>query len=128
MRNQIESWLDQFEIDHPLRGHVVEVIFSLPGPVRDDLMGDESFVLCAFDARADGQAIRVRLQAGRPGRCVALKTALGARSDGFARYVIAHELAHAHLRNRGRWPDDDPEQAADALAADWGFPRPAKWG
>jgi hypothetical protein len=38
--------------------------------------------------------------------------------------VIAHELAHAHLRNQGRFPGDDPEHAADALAAGWGFPRP----
>jgi Zn-dependent peptidase ImmA (M78 family) len=39
-------------------------------------------------------------------------------------YVIAHELAHAHLRNGGRWEGDDPERAADALAAEWGFTRP----
>jgi hypothetical protein len=38
--------------------------------------------------------------------------------------VIAHELAHAHLRNGGRHPEEDPEHAADSLAADWGFPRP----
>jgi hypothetical protein len=38
--------------------------------------------------------------------------------------VIAHELAHAHLRNRGRWVGDDPEVAADSLAADWGWPKP----
>ena len=37
------------------------------------------------------------------------------------RYVIAHELAHAVLRNGGRWGSDDPEEAADALAAQWGF-------
>jgi hypothetical protein len=42
------------------------------------------------------------------------------------RWVIAHELAHAHLRNGGRWLGDDPEHAADALAAGWGFPRPPK--
>jgi hypothetical protein len=42
----------------------------------------------------------------------------------FVRWVIAHELAHAHLRNCGRWEGDDPEHAADDLAARWGFPRP----
>jgi len=46
------------------------------------------------------------------------------RPENFIRWVIAHELAHAHLRNAGRHKDEDPEHAADSLAADWGFPRP----
>jgi len=53
-----------------------------------------------------------------------LKRTLRLRPQPFVRYVIAHELAHAHLRNRGRWEAEDPEHAADALAAEWGFPRP----
>jgi hypothetical protein len=61
---------------------------------------------------------------GRPGRAVVLKRTLRAKNDSFVRWVIAHELAHAHLHNAGRWPGDDPEHAADALAEDWGFPRP----
>jgi hypothetical protein len=44
--------------------------------------------------------------------------------EAFAHYVIAHEFAHAYLRN-GPWGNIfDPEDAADALAASWGFPRP----
>ncbi|MFQ5827779.1 MAG: hypothetical protein ACE5JD_01295 [Candidatus Methylomirabilia bacterium] len=39
-------------------------------------------------------------------------------------YVIADEFAHALLWNRGRHPGEDPEIAADSLAAEWGFPRP----
>ena len=54
-----------------------------------------------------------------------LKRTLRTGRRPFVRWVIAHELAHAHLRNGGRWPGDDPEHAADALAAGWGFPRPA---
>jgi len=39
--------------------------------------------------------------------------------------VIAHEFAHAFLRN-GPWGEiTDVEEAADALAATWGFIRPA---
>ena len=53
-----------------------------------------------------------------------LKRTLRSRPDGFIKWVIAHELAHAHLRNAGRWPGEDPERAADAVAAEWGFARP----
>ena len=55
---------------------------------------------------------------------VVLKRTLCRRPIEFVRWVIAHELAHAHLRNGGRWAGDDPERAADALAAGWGFPKP----
>ena len=55
---------------------------------------------------------------------VVLKRTLRRRPVEFVRWVIAHELAHAHLRNAGRWPGDDPERAADALAERWGFPKP----
>jgi hypothetical protein len=60
-------------------------------------------------------------------RSVVLKRTLTRRPAAFARWLIAHEIAHAHLRNGGRWPGDDPEHAADALASTWGFPRPSRW-
>ena len=57
-------------------------------------------------------------------RSVVLKKRLCDCDENFAHYVIAHELAHAHLWN-GPWGEiTDPEHAADALAASWGFPRP----
>jgi hypothetical protein len=40
--------------------------------------------------------------------------------------VIAHELAHAYLRNGGWGEISDRELAADALAESWGFPKPMK--
>ena len=58
-------------------------------------------------------------------RSVVLKRTLRHRPIAFVRWVIAHELAHAHLRNGGRHPGEDPEHAADSLAAAWGFPKPA---
>jgi len=61
-----------------------------------------------------------------PGRSVVLKRTLRYRPEEFVRYVIAHELAHAHLRNGGRSPGEDPEVAADSLAEAWGFPRPRR--
>jgi hypothetical protein len=58
-------------------------------------------------------------------RSVILKPRLADCPEDFAHYVIAHELAHAYLRN-GSWGNiKDPETAADTLAATWGFDRPA---
>jgi Zn-dependent peptidase ImmA (M78 family) len=56
---------------------------------------------------------------------VVLKPQLAECAKTFAHYVIAHELAHACLHNGGWREMDDPETAADALAACWGFPKPA---
>ena len=44
---------------------------------------------------------------------------------GTAKYIIAHEFAHAFLRNGGWGEITDAEEAADALAASWGFHKPA---
>jgi hypothetical protein len=130
MCTEIESWLRPFALDEGLHAHAAEVVASLPPNVREDLMGDPTFVMCDYEPAA-GRAftVPVRLPApGRrgPSRSVVLKRTLRARPVPFVRWVIAHELAHAHLRNQGRWPGDDPERAADALAGDWGFPKPAK--
>ena len=57
-------------------------------------------------------------------RCVVLRRKLEHASEDFALYVIAHEFAHAYLRNGGWGEITDIEEAADALAASWGFKRP----
>ena len=65
------------------------------------------------------------LPASYPGRGIAAYLIAGiVGAVLFLGSLLAHELAHAYLRNEGRWPGDDPEAAADALAAEWGFPRP----
>lgn len=127
MRHRIEEWLVRFGLDPFLHQHVTEVFVTLPEPVRDDMMADERFRLVDYDPGPGGMRIAV----GSPGRgarggsrCVVLKRTLRLRATEFIRWVIAHELAHAHLRNDGRHPGEDPEHAADALAAEWGFPRP----
>jgi hypothetical protein len=63
----------------------------------------------------------------RASRSVVLKRTLRNRTESFVTWLIAHELAHAHLRHAGRFPGEDPEHAADALAAEWGFPKPRSW-
>ena len=89
-------------------------------------MDDPAFTMCDYEPRV-GRAFYVPVKLPtrkRTSRSVVLKRTLRTRPEPFVRWVIAHELAHAHLRNGGRYPGDDPEHAADALAAGWGFPRP----
>ena len=105
---------------------VIAVMRQLPTAILADFLNDPGFRL-ALDDLVPGQGRTVWLACPTPGngsRCVVLKPRLADCEQDFAHYIIAHELAHAHLRNRG-WQDiEDPERAADALAAHWGFRRP----
>jgi hypothetical protein len=122
----ILEWLTRFRLDAFLQAHVAGVLASVPEPVRADLLGDPAFTLSDYEPVAGlAQPVLVRMTGrGGAGRSVVLKRTLRRRPEPFVRYVIAHEFAHAYLRNAGRWPGDDPEAAADALAAEWGFARP----
>jgi hypothetical protein len=124
--DRLADWLSRFELDAFLFAHVAAVLAALPRHVRDDFLGDPSFLLFDYEPLAGVVAhVPVGLPGrSRAGRSVVLKRTLRRRPEPFVRYVIAHELAHAHLRNAGRWPGEDPESAADALAEEWGFPRP----
>jgi hypothetical protein len=123
----LQTWLFRFGLDAFLHGHVADVLSTLPDDVRVDLVDDPSFRMSDYEP---GPGVVAHVPVGMPARrrasrSVVLKRTLRHRPPAFVRYVIAHEFAHAHLRNGGRWPGDDPEHAADALAAAWGFPRPA---
>jgi hypothetical protein len=121
----LEQWLDRFPLDALLREHVAHVLSALPDPVRMDFLDDPAFTLFDYEPGLQGMHVPVGLPTKKsPSRSVVLKRTLRRRPISFVRYIIAHELAHAHLRNAGRSPGEDPEHAADALAADWGFPRP----
>ena len=124
------DWLKEFGLDAFLHDEVACVLGTLPHHVREDFVTDPAFTLFDYEP-SPGVAfhVPVRLPRGGSGktgasRSVVLKRTLARRPLPFVRYVIAHELAHAHLRNAGRFPGEDPEHAADALAAEWGFPRP----
>jgi hypothetical protein len=128
-RARIDGWLGEFALHEQLASHVAEVFGALPPAVRDDLMNDPAFVIWDYEPGPGVvMHVPVRMPAGRggAGRSVVLKRTMLLRPVGFVRWVIAHELAHAHLRNAGRWEGDDPEHAADALAAGWGFPKPPR--
>jgi hypothetical protein len=126
MSKPIHDWLTRFGLDEALHHEVAGVLITLPGHVRDDFVGDPAFTLFDYDPRP-GLITHVPVGLPRGGfasRSVVLKRTLSRRPVEFVRYIIAHELAHAHLRNAGRFPGEDPEHAADALAAEWGFPKP----
>lgn len=99
----------------------------MPADVVNDLLDDPSFHL-AEDNYAPGKGRTVWMASPNPNsngsRSVVLKPRLADCEESFACWVIAHEFAHAHLRNGGWGEIADPEHAADALAASWGFPRP----
>jgi hypothetical protein len=124
MADSLADWLERFRLDVFLRPHVVEVFRALPAPVRDDLVGDPAFVLCDYEPGGTMHVPVAAPRRDRPARSVVLKRTLRHRPVPFVRWLIAHEVAHAHLRHAGRWPGEDPEHAADALAAAWGFPKP----
>jgi hypothetical protein len=121
----VETWLAAFPLEPSLRTHVAAVCAALPPHVLSDFITDASFTLYDYEPTLLPAHIPLRSPSGKgPSRCVVLKRTLRRRPEDFIRWVIAHELAHAHLRNAGRHEGEDPEHAADSLAADWGFPRP----
>jgi hypothetical protein len=122
MLPDLHDWLEGFNLDPGVHEHARHVLAALPPAVCIDLIEDPGFILCHPQPGA-GVVMRAPTT-GRSSRSVVLKRHLSGRPEPFVRWVIAHELAHAYLRNAGRWPGDDPEHATDALAAEWGFPRP----
>ncbi len=123
----IANHLEPFVELAPLCRRLLAVLRALPKAVQMDLLEDPKFRI-ALDDFVPGKGRTVWLAtpepAGNGSRCVVLKPKLAHCPEGFACYVIAHELAHAFLRNGG-WGDVmDPEVAADTLASSWGFPRP----
>ena len=129
MDGRLETWLLAFRLDQSLHGHAFTVLAALPATVQEDFITDPRFTIADYEP---GPGVIMEVPVGAPAfnsasRSVMLKRTLRRSSHEFTRYVIAHELAHAHLRNQGRSPSEDPEHAADSLAALWGFPRPKNW-
>ena len=113
-----------------LHQRVIQVLGALPEPVQIDFIEDASFRITLEDF-TPGKGWKLFMACptggGMVSRCVVLRCKLDQAPEQFADYVIAHEFAHAYLRNGG-WGDiTDIEEAADALAASWGFSRPNIW-
>jgi hypothetical protein len=114
----------------PLADRVVRVLAALPGEVLQELRDDEGFHLAMEDYQPGrGTKVWMPVATGnwQASRTVVLRPRLNDCREDFALYVIAHELAHAYLRNGGWGEIQDPELAADGLAAHWGFSRPSDW-
>jgi len=114
---------------HPLlQERVLSVLQALPGDVQRDFVDDPRFGT-AIDNYEPGKGWTLFMPIpGPPGegsRCVVLRPKLEMASEAFAKYIIAHEFAHAFLRNGGWGEITDVEEAADALADSWGFRKPA---
>src|SRR4051812_19334964 len=96
---ELFAWLARFNLDEFLRPYVAEVFAALPRAVRDDMVGDPNFMLYDYEP---GRLMHVPVAAprrDRPSRSVVLKRTLRHRPEAFVRWLIAHELAHAHLRH-----------------------------
>ena len=124
--DSLPSRVEQFVNQEPIKTRLATVLGAMPKYVTRDLLEDTRFRI-ALDNFVPGRGRTVWLSCpagGRGSRCVVLKRRLGECPETFAHYVIAHELAHAYLRNGSWGAIEDPEQAADALASSWGFSRP----
>jgi hypothetical protein len=115
-------------IEHPvLCERILAVLKALPNEVIHDFLSDARFNMHVYNPDGGGHT---NFHIASPGvgdagsRMIAWKVSLAHAPLDFANYVIAHEFAHAYLRNRGRTHDEDPEDAADALAAEWGYDKP----
>ncbi len=108
---------------------LVEILKSLPAEVLADFVSDPTFRIDP-ERVTEGQRTTMFMACptGRNiSRCVILRAKLEHAKPEFASYVIAHELAHAYLRNGGWQKYTDREEAADALARHWGYPKPKRW-
>lgn len=124
----IREYVERALAEPVLIDRVAHVLKAMPPDVVNGLLQDPCFCI-AIDNHVPGRGGTVWMACPGDGpwkgsRSVVLKRRLIDSALEFAHYVIAHELAHAHLWNGG-WGDiTDPEHAADALAASWGFSRP----
>lgn len=123
----LQRYIERSVGKDPLVPRIAAVLKRLPRAVLEDLLEDSRFRL-RMDDFVPGAGRTVWMASpdagGNGSRCVVLRPSLATCSEDFAHYVIAHELAHAYLRNGGGESIKDPEQAADALAGVWGFARP----
>jgi hypothetical protein len=110
-----------------LQARIAAVLQALPESVQQDFIDDLSFRITLEDF-TPGKGWRLFMACptacGQVSRCVVLRCKLNEMQREFIDYVIAHEFAHAFLRNGGWGEIRDIEHAADALAASWGFERP----
>ncbi len=119
------AYLEPFNELEPLRLSVLKVLRRLPEVILQDFLDDSQFRVSLDDFEPEKGRTVIMPELGPDGssRCVVLKPKLAFSPEPFALYIIAHEFAHAYLRNGGWGSITDREEAADALAEAWGFAR-----
>ena len=121
------AYLESFSEYPVLQQRVLFVLEQLPSEVQRDFLEDPRFGVTIDNYEPETGWSFLMPAPGPPGngsRCVILRPKLATSSAECATYVIAHEFAHAFLRNGGWGEITDIEEAADAMAASWGFCRP----
>ncbi|SMP63457.1 hypothetical protein SAMN06265222_10881 [Neorhodopirellula lusitana] len=127
IRLKFDEYVEPFRGCGPLDVHVMSVLDALPLEVQVDFVSDDRFRMSLEDyvpGRGSRMFIELPAHGTATSRCVVLRRKLADAPEAFSLYVIAHEFAHAFLRNGGWGAITDREDAADALAAHWGFSRP----
>jgi hypothetical protein len=122
----LRDYVARFVPLDPLARRIVAVLQALPREAQADFLEDTQFRL-AVDNYLPSRGRTVWMACpdlANGSRSVVLKPGLANCSEDYAHYIIAHEFAHAYLRNCGWGSIQDPEDAANALAAQWGFARP----
>lgn len=131
MTRDFSKYTAAFEDLPVLKGHVVSVLAKLPDDVFEDFVSDSTFdVVLENFVPGEGSKMFMSLPAAgqQVSRCVVLRKKLEHAPDDFTLWLIAHEFAHAFLRNGGWGEITDKEEAADALAASWGYAKPTmRW-
>jgi hypothetical protein len=107
------AYLEAFAECEALRDRVLAVLNRLPEPVQRDFLDDPRFRI-TLENYVPGEGWSMWMASPGPvgsgSRCVVLRPKLATCSEAFAFY--------------GGWGDiTDIEEAADALAASWGFRR-----
>lgn len=121
------SLLAPFDNHVQLRRRVAYVLECLPDEVQQDFLADANFRITLEDYTPESgwrMFMACPTTKQEVTRCVVLRGRLERATEEFANYIIAHEFAHAFLRNGGWGEITDIELAADAMAASWGFERP----
>ncbi len=117
---QFDSYIADFSNYPTLQQRVLEVLQALPIHVQNDFVGDPRFQ-CTIENFEPGKGWSLWMPTpGPPGqesRCVVLRPRLDQATEPFAKYIIAHEFAHAFLNNGGWGEITDAEDAADAVAS-----------
>ncbi len=122
-----KPYIRDFSDCPPLGDRVLHVLLSLPTDVQRDFLDDPRFRVTVeqyIPGRGWTVFMNVPGTLGSGSRSFVLRPKLAKLPEPFAHWVIGHEFAHAFLRHGDGGDTSNVERDANALAAEWGYPRP----